>query len=181
MPNFEATRLPYATLVKSPERLRAYLESGGDPNAVPAFLDCVNHSVWSVCCWGRYAAGDYGQNVGPWDSKDWDERCCGTDDPGSATFCGGGRTLLHWAAIFDEHESVRILLDHGADPLAFTIKGKVPADCAFYFEAHLELQETLMNASRVRAGRDAGVPLVPIEVAAVSRGAPIVEAVPVER
>ena len=106
---------PYAMMVKDVRKLRQYLESGGNPNSTPFFMDRTNHVVWAVCCAGRYYRGDYGQSVGPWDALDWDERMCGTDEPGSASYCGGHRTLLHWAVVFDEEPSVRLLLEYGAN------------------------------------------------------------------
>jgi len=164
---------PVAMIVKSKERLTAYLAAGGDPNAVPYFLDAINKCAWYTFCFGRAMGGDFGQAVGPWDPVDVDERLCGTDEPGSATYAGGNRTLLHWAATFDEKDAVSLLLKHGADPLARSLKGKTPLDAARCFSASEPVLRMLSEAaglafdvgSMVGLAANRGATNVPLPVA----------------
>jgi len=64
-------------------------------------------------------------------------------DVNVATACG--RTALYFAAMDGSSECVKVLLEHGADPLKRCKEGSAPLDVAVLFE-HVKVQELLEQA-----------------------------------
>lgn len=111
-------------------------------------------AYWTLC-FPRAATGDFG--YGPDDPLDFDVKWMGAEGVGSAGLCGGGRTLLHWAARFEAEESIKVLLAAGADLNAKSTKGKKPLDVAEFYEAKLAVRMLLGAKPELTMFVDAGV------------------------
>jgi len=103
-------------------------------------------------------------------------RCLNWGIDGSS-FCGGGYTLLHDAAIFDQNGVARLLLIRGADPNAVAIDDGAPITALGIAATNqnTELVTLLLDAGADVHGPAGACGQVPLHVACQGRNDPLVQ------